>query len=60
MKCLEAEHHICDYAADGEQAIEKVEKRMGSNEHSKGVERPYNVVLMDYVVSFYVYICIDV
>jgi CheY-like chemotaxis protein len=56
IKCLEAMGHICEYAVNGQQAVEKVEKRMGWNGHSKGsgsIGKPYDVILMDFVVSIF-------
>jgi CheY-like chemotaxis protein len=52
MKCLKAEKHICEDAADGLQAIEKVGKKMNWKGHSGGlgVGKPYDVILMDFVM----------
>jgi CheY-like chemotaxis protein len=54
IKCLAVENHVCDSAADGNQAIEKVEKRMGWSGRlagSRGLGRPYDIILMDFVVK---------
>jgi hypothetical protein len=62
IKCLEAEHHVCEYAADGFQAIKKVQDRMHWNvmRRKSYVGKPYDVILMDSVVSFFsvFYFCI--
>jgi CheY-like chemotaxis protein len=66
IRCLEAEHHVCDFACDGLQALEKIGKRMGWSNLSKDgnqikedskdgrdietSRRPYDVVLMDFVM----------
>jgi hypothetical protein len=34
MKCLEAENCICEFAVDGDQAIEKVQRKLGIHEYA--------------------------
>lgn len=56
IKCLGAEHHVCEHAVDGVQAIERVKKRMHWNDQLKAnseERRPYDVILMDFMVSFF-------